>query len=62
MKIWFILFGALNIILGLLPLVEKLNYIPPVLGFIPTEGTGYGLIIAAVGAIIFWMGIKLNRK
>lgn len=61
MKIWFILFGLLNIVFGLLPLIKKMNYMPDFLEFLPTEGIGYGLIIAGIGAIIFWLGIRIKR-
>ena len=59
MRAMMVVIGILVVLGGLLPLLK--NYLPEVLGFLPTEGAAYQalIIIIGLGAIIY--GIKKKR-
>ena len=52
------LLGLAVLILGLLPLIENLGYLPIFLEFIPIYGTYYNLLIAIAGGLITYMGVS----
>ncbi len=57
MKALFILLGFVTLLLGLLPFIQGITFLS-FLGFIPSSGTPYSIIIAVVGALALFVGFR----
>ncbi len=57
---WMLTFvGVLVVLGGLLPLIK--DKVSGIFGFLPTEGTGYQVLIILIGVIAIIYGIRKRR-
>lgn len=61
MRLILIVFGVLNILIGLLPTLNILNYLPKWLLWIPTQGIWSGSVVGILGIIMIYFGFKAER-
>ncbi len=62
MKIMVTFVGILTILGGLLPFLEKMNWLPESVKWIPTSGPWYQAIIIGVGVIAVIYGIMKSSS
>ena len=61
MKTVNVIFGAIVVLLGLLPLLEDYGALPNILEVIPREGLVYNIIIVVIGILIIIYSSKERR-
>jgi len=57
MKTLFILLGLVTLLLGILPFIQGISFLS-FLTFIPSSGNTYSIIIAVVGALALFFGLR----
>jgi len=62
MKGMLVFVGLLTILGGLLPILKEKTLLSGILTNVPTEGTGYQVIIIAIGVIAIWYGFHKGKN